>query len=323
MITTNSLVVLEQDYQELNTDGQEILQGLSQTPKTLPCRFFYDDHGSELFNQICQLPEYYPTRTETEILRESASAIAQMTGPCTLVELGSGNATKTRLLLDAYQQGDYLPIDISAGILRQSVDQLQREYPSFTVQGLVGTYEQALVHLQTCNLGPQMIFFLGSSLGNFNVEQCDRFFSQIAQTLKPGDYFLLGVDLEKSPETLELAYNDSQGVTAAFNLNILNQVNRCFGGNFNPQLFRHKAIYNPVAGQIEMYLYSQTDQRITLNTLELEINLAAGEGILTEISRKFNLASLQAQLASHGLHPVRVWTDPQQWFGLVLCQAHQ
>ncbi|MBD2357318.1 L-histidine N(alpha)-methyltransferase [Tolypothrix sp. FACHB-123] len=320
------LLILDNHYQDLNNDGEDIIQGLSKTPKSLPPKYFYDDRGSQLFEQICQLPEYYPTRTEAAILSQYAGEIAQIIGNCELVELGSGSSTKTRLLLDAYQKiaddWRYLPIDISGGILKTSVLELQAKYPEFFIQGLLGTYEQALAHLAANSLRSRMIFFLGSSLGNFTPQEAEKFLSQIALALKPGDYFLLGIDLQKPKDILEAAYNDSQGVTAAFNLNMLSHLNWRFQGNFDLNLFKHQAIYNVVDTQIEMYLHCQESHSVTLDTLNLNVGFAAGESILTEISRKFDLANMQQQLKVQGMKTLKTWTDPQQWFGLILCQRY-
>jgi L-histidine Nalpha-methyltransferase len=321
------LLILDTHYQDLNNDGADIIQGLSKTPKTLPPKYFYDDRGSQLFEQICQLPEYYPTRTEAAILSQYADEIAQITGSCELVELGSGSSTKTRLLLDAYQKKAddwrYLPIDISGGILKTSVLELQEKYPDFFIQGLLGTYEQALAHLGSHSLRSRMIFFLGSSLGNFTPQESEQFLSQISHALKPGDYFLLGIDLQKPKDILEAAYNDSQGVTAAFNLNMLSHLNWRFQGNFNLNLFTHQAVYNLEDTQIEMYLHCQESHWVTLDTLNLNVGFKAGESILTEISRKFDLANMQQQLQSQGLKTLKTWTDSQQWFGLILCQRDE
>ncbi|MBH8561588.1 L-histidine N(alpha)-methyltransferase [Nostoc sp. CENA67] len=322
---TQPLIILDTHYQELNNDGGDVIQGLTKTPKSLPPKYFYDDRGSQLFEEICQLSEYYPTRTEAWILSQYANEIAQLTGSCELVELGSGSSTKTRLLLDAYQQNTddcrYLPIDISGGILKSSVLQLQQQYPDFSIQGLLGTYEQALEHLRSNSLRSRLIFFLGSSIGNFTPQECDNFLGQIAHALKPGDYFLLGIDLQKPKEILEPAYNDSQGVTAAFNLNMLSHLNWRFQGNFNPNFFTHQAIYNQADAQIEMYLHCQENHLVSLDILNFKVSFQAGESILTEISRKFDLAIMQKQLAAQGLKTLQTWTDPRHWFGLILCQA--
>uniref|UniRef100_B8HYA1 Methyltransferase n=1 Tax=Cyanothece sp. (strain PCC 7425 / ATCC 29141) TaxID=395961 RepID=B8HYA1_CYAP4 len=304
--------------------GADVFEGLSQTPKTLPPKYFYDDRGSQLFEQICTLPEYYPTRTETWILQHYAGAIAELTGSCELVELGSGSSTKTRLLLDAYShQGEslcYLPIDVSGGILKQSALELLQDYSGLKVHGLVATYEIGLQQLPQRQLPSRMILFLGSTLGNLTPSQCDRFFAQIGQTLQPGEFFLLGVDLQKSVAQLEAAYDDAQGVTAAFNLNMLQHLNWRFGGNFDLNQFCHRAFYNTVENQIEMHLESRCDQTVFLAELDLTIALQAGETIQTEISRKFKLSQIEQDLQTYGLKPLQSWTDPNHWFGLVLSQ---
>jgi dimethylhistidine N-methyltransferase len=317
--------------------GLEIIQGLSQTPKTLPVQYFYDDRGSQLFEQICELPEYYPTRTETAILQAHAPEIAQITGPCELVELGSGSSTKTRLLLDAYGTMNspqwYCPIDVSGGILKQSAIALLADYPALQIQGYVGTYELALASLARPLLPARMICFLGSTLGNLNSQECQTFFGQLTQALQPEEYLLLGVDLQKSRQQLEAAYNDSQGITAAFNLNMLRHLNWRFQANFNLDEFQHLAFYNGRDRQIEMHLKSLRSQTVQFRDLDFTVDFTAGETIRTEISRKFDLVELQQQLGQGNfledssslptktLHPLKVWTDPNQWFGLILCQC--
>jgi L-histidine Nalpha-methyltransferase len=306
-------------------DGKDVIWGLTQPQKSLPPRYFYDDKGSQLFEQICELPEYYPTRTEAWILQQYATEVAQTTGICELVELGSGSSTKTRLLLDAHQKLGYplryVPIDVSAGILEASAKQLLTDYPTLHICGLVSTYKLALEQLTPTPLPSRTISFLGSTLGNFNALECDRFFSQVTSALEPGDYFLLGIDLQKPKNILEAAYNDAQGVTAEFNLNMLRHLNWRFGGNFDLSLFEHQAIYNTVEAQIEMYLICQRSHFVRLESLDLTIEFVQGETILTEISRKFELKEMQSYLAKQGLKLQQSWTDPQQWFGLMLCQA--
>jgi dimethylhistidine N-methyltransferase len=308
---------------EINA-GSDAVSGLTQNPKSLPPKYFYDDRGSKLFELICQLPEYYLTRTETGILEGCAGAIAHLTGPCEIVELGSGSSTKTRILLDAYSKLEYplhyLPIDISPTILESSACQLLADYPSLQIHGLVSTYELALAKIAPSPLPTRMICFLGSTLGNLNAQECDLFFSQIVGALQPGEYFLLGIDLDKSKDILEPAYDDSQGVTAAFNLNMLRHLNRRYEGNFDLAQFEHWAFYNQDKCQIEMHLKSKKAQTVQLRTLDLTVEFAAGETIRSEISRKFNLNTVQQELSQRGLKPVQVWTDPNQWFGLMLCQ---
>lgn len=336
-MTVKHLQILHQHNsaiaQAVSKDGDDVIKGLTQPAKSLPAKYFYDDRGSDLFEQICDLPEYYPTRTEAWILKEYADEIAAITGCCELVELGSGSSTKTNYLLNAYQKVadslttpstdafSYIPIDVSGGILKTTVLQLQQKYPTLTLQGLIGTYEEALLHLGKNHLRSRMIFFLGSSIGNFNQAESDDFLSKVAHALTKGDYFLLGIDLQKPKPILEAAYNDSQGVTAAFNLNMLAHLNWRFQGNFNLSLFKHQSIYNEVDHQIEMYLHSQASHQVSLEILDLQVQFAEGESILTEISRKFDLDAIQVQLRSQGLETLKIWTDPQKWFGLVLCQV--
>jgi L-histidine Nalpha-methyltransferase len=305
-------------------DGSDVLQGLTQTPKTLPCKYFYDDRGSELFERITDLPEYYPTRTEQSILETYVSEIITLTGACELIELGSGSSRKTHTLLTAYSQLPdplhYYPIDVSAGILRSTALDLLATYPQLNVCGVAGTYERALAQLPPRIIENRLLMFLGSTMGNLDDQSRDIFLTQVQQALQPGEFFLLGVDLQKPIDILEAAYNDAQGVTAAFNLNVLQHLNDRFEGNFNLDRFEHLAFFNPIASQIEMHLKSLINQTVKLKALDLEISLKAGETIHTEISRKFNLSALTETLASHALQPVKVWTDPRSWFGLILCQ---
>jgi L-histidine N-alpha-methyltransferase len=336
-MTVKHLQILHQHNsstkQNFEKDGHDVIQGLSKAPKSLPPKYFYDDRGSELFEQICDLPEYYPTRTEAWILKEYANEIVAITGSCELVELGSGSSTKTHYLLNAYQKDaksltevisepfSYIPIDVSGGILKTTVLDLQQKYPDLNIEGLIGTYEEALLHLGKNHLRSRMIFFLGSSIGNFSQEESDDFLGKVAHALTQGDYFLLGIDLQKPKEILEAAYNDNQQVTAAFNLNMLAHLNWRFQGNFDPNLFTHQAIYNETDHQIEMYLHTKSSHQISLDILDLKVQFESGESILTEISRKFDLEKIQVQLRSQGLETVKIWTDPQQRFGLVLCQV--
>ena len=336
-MTVKHLQILRQHNSSTNQtfekDGEDVIQGLIKTSKSLPPKYFYDDRGSELFEQICDLPEYYPTRTEAWILNEYAHEIAEITGSCELVELGSGSSTKTHFLLNAYQKVanlltdsipdafSYIPVDVSGGILKTSVLHLQQKYSNLSIEGLLGTYDEALVYLGKNHRRSRMIFFLGSSIGNFTPAESDNFLGKVSHALTKGDYFLLGIDLQKPKQILESAYNDSQQVTAAFNLNMLAHLNWRFHGDFDLDLFRHQAIYNQVDHQIEMYLYARSPHQASLDILDLKVQFQAGESILTEISRKFDLAAVQVQLRSQGLETIKIWTDPQQWFGLVLCQV--
>lgn len=336
-MTVKHLQILRQHNSSINQtfekDGEDVIQGLIKTPKSLPPKYFYDDLGSELFEQICDLPEYYPTRTEAWILNEYAHEIAEITGTCELVELGSGSSTKTHFLLNAYQKVanlltdsipdafSYIPVDVSGGILKTSVLHLQQKYSNLSIEGLLGTYDEALVYLGKNHHRSRMIFFLGSSIGNFTPSESNDFLGKVSHALTKGDYFLLGLDLQKPKQILEAAYNDSQQVTAAFNLNMLAHLNWRFRGDFDLDLFTHQAIYNQIDHQIEMYLYARSPHQASLDILDLKVQFQAGESILTEISRKFDLAAVQVQLRSQGLETIKIWTDPQQWFGLVLCQV--
>lgn len=306
------------------TAGIDVVKGLTQKTKTLPPRYFYDDRGSELFEQICELPEYYVTRTETSILQACADEIAQITGECELIELGSGSSTKTRILLDAYKEQNlqlrYFPVDVSAGMLEMTARQLLVEYPDLEVNAIALPYELALQQLPRKQLPTRMIGFVGSTLGNLNPQECEIFFAQITQALHQGEYLLLGVDLQKPKPILEAAYDDSQGVTAAFNLNMLDHLNRLYEGNFDTTQFEHWAFYNETENQIEMHLRSLKSQSVELAALNLNVDFTADETIMTEISRKFNIKDIQQQLNAHNLVTQKVWTDTNDWFGLLLCQ---
>lgn len=305
--------------------GTDVIKGLSQTPKTLPPQYFYDDKGSELFEEICGLPEYYLTRTETRILQQYAHEIAEITGKCELIELGSGSSTKTRIILDAYANQQlplhYLPVDVSAKILEVSAKNLLVDYPTLSVDALVGTYEEALSHLPTKTLPNRMMIFIGSTLGNLNPQQCHSFLGQIRNSLVEGEYFLLGVDLQKPQHILEAAYNDSQGVTAAFNLNMLTHLNYRFDANFDVNQFEHWAFYNQHQKQIEMHLRSKIQQKVEFHSLDLQVEFEHNETLHTEISRKFDLQEIQMTLLNHDLRTCHIWTDENQWFALILSQV--
>ena len=303
---------------------QDLIDGLNQPSKSIPSRYFYDDLGSQLFEQICSLPEYYPTRTEAKILQELASSIAKQTGSVSLVELGSGSSTKTRYLLDAYNHCysslHYIPIDISGSILKDSALSLLADYPKIIIDGKVGTYEECLANLSVAEQQQKMILFLGSTIGNFDPEECDLFLDLISNALNSGDYFLLGLDLQKPKPILEAAYNDSQSITAQFNLNILQHLNWKFQSNFDLNLFKHQAIYNEQQHQIEMYLVSQQTQSVDVQVLEQTIQLAPQEKILTEISRKFDVEQISQVLERKNLSFCQSYRDEQNWFSLLLFQ---
>ncbi|MEO1620007.1 MAG: L-histidine N(alpha)-methyltransferase [Cyanobacteria bacterium J06632_3] len=321
-----TVVNLMEKSDEKTKDGLDVIKGLSTAKqKTLPPKYFYDERGSQLFEQICELPEYYPTRTETGILKEFGDAIAQQTGPCEIVELGSGSSTKTRILLDAYRAAGYplryCPVDVSDTMLSETAHKLLQEYPKLSIHALASTYEPALEALPPKQLPARMIAFIGSTIGNLQPEECDRFFALIRRSLSVGDYFLLGLDLQKETSILEAAYNDSQGVTAAFNLNMLRHLNQRFEGNFDLDSFAHVAVYNTHKKQIEMYLESLKAQTVVLKALDFEVGFDKGDHILSEISRKFSVSEMMQNLSSHGIEVLKPFTDEKAWFGLLLCQA--
>ena len=304
--------------------GEDVIMGLSASQKKIPSRYLYDNNGSQLFEEICQLPEYYPTRTESQILEENASRIAAITGACELVEFGSGSSIKTRLLLDAYQKLNlplhYCPIDVSAAALATSASDLLSRYGTLKFHGFVGTYEQALLQLKQPVLPHRMIVFIGSSIGNFTTDECDHFLQHVVDVVQPGDYFLLGVDLDKNKEQLEAAYNDAQGVTEMFTKNVLNHLNSRFGGNFSVSRFQQLSFYNQQDRRIEIYLKSLSFQRVELIQLGLTVEINEGETIMTEISRKFELQQLKAELEAKRLICMEIWTDPNTWCAVILCR---
>lgn len=303
-------------------DGADVVAGLTSSPKTLPCKYFYDAAGSHLFEQICETPEYYPTRTERSILTRHAGDIAALTGPCEIVEFGSGTASKTRLLLDAYADGakevHFVPIDVSESVLRESSRDLVTRYAALSIRGFSGTYEQALAALHPAPAPARMFVFLGSTIGNFRNAERRAFVARIRDAMATGDYFLLGIDRRKDPAIIETAYNDSQGLTARFNLNILAHLNRRFHGNIVIDNFTHRAFYEPRRFQIEMWLESRVAQQAALADLGLSVGLARGESIRTEISKKFDPVELAAEFTAMGLGQVALWSDRKQWFSLVL-----
>lgn len=306
-------------------DGADVVAGLLGAPKTLPARYFYDAHGSELFEDITALPEYYLTRTEEAILRERAAEIAAMTGDCDLIELGSGSSSKTRALLRAYLDGGYrlryLPIDVSDGILKPSAEALLAEFPTLELWGLVGTYESALAHLPRRELPWRMAMFLGSTMGNLSDDEADRFLARVRKALEPGECFLVGTDLHKPAHILEAAYNDADGVTAEFNINMLRHLNARFNGDFDLDAFSHHAFYNAPERRIEMHLVSHRAQRVTLADLDLTVEFGSGETVRTEISRKFDLPVLKERFAKSGFKAIQTWTDDKGYYGLTAFRA--
>ncbi len=317
----------ETDRLQISTVGKvrsqlrtDVAFGLRQSQKTLPPKYFYDAYGSRLFEDICQQPEYYLTRTEAQILRTHAADIVRQTAGASLVELGSGSSVKTRLLFDEYQRRDhllhYVPIDISASMLEETARGLLTDYPTMSIEALATDYLAGLTVLP--NTRPRLVLFLGSNLGNFSPTEQTELFQHLAAYLHPGDQFLLGLDLRKSVEVLEAAYNDAAGVTADFNINILRHINRELQADFNLAQFSHLAFYNQELHQIEMHLKSEVAQEVTITALDLTVSFQVGETIHTEISRKFDAQEVKEQLIGHGFQYQSQWTDPDNRFLLNL-----
>lgn len=298
----------------------DVRAGLTAADKSLPPKYFYDERGSELFDQITKLVEYYPTRTERLILDAHASEIAALTGANTLIELGSGTSDKTRLLLDALLAGRtlrrFVPFDVDGTVLTQATTALAVEYPGLDVLAVVGDFEHHLRLLPQG--GRRLVAFLGSTIGNFEPGDRAQFLRRVHSTLKPGDWFLLGTDLIKDGSRLVAAYDDPGGVTAAFNRNVLAVINRELGADFDLTAFDHVAVWDADREWVEMRLRSNRPQLVHLAGLDLDVALAEGEQIRTEISAKFRRGGVEEELERAGLRMERWWTDPAGDFALSL-----
>ena len=297
--------------------------GLTATPKTLEPRFFYDALGSALFEAITYLPEYYVTRAESEILGMHAAEIANAFGsPARVVELGSGSARKTRFLLDQLAQRplEYMPIDIDAGMLERSGHDLVTEYPKLSIAAVRGDLRAPAEAIRSFpRPGRTVVLFLGSSVGNLDHDDAVALLSNVRTALQPGDFFLLGADMKKPGEILDLAYDDPLGVTAAFNLNLLVRMNRELDATFDVAQFAHRALYDEARGRIEMHLVSKTTQRVQIEGYEIAFE--AGETIHTENSYKYDIATLEMLASRGGFTIEKRWTDRRGWFTDVLMRA--
>jgi len=300
--------------------ARSVIRGLGDNPRWLSCRYLYDREGSEIFERITEQPEYYPTRTEAGILERSADRIRELCGATTLVELGAGSASKTRHLLRSWcasgKAAGYVPIDISRTMLAGTCEALGREFPSLRVRGVAGSYEQALPSLG--EFSPLTLLFLGSSVGNFNEEELDEFFTLVASGMADGDRLLLGIDLVKDAETLEAAYNDAAGWSAAFTLNLFARMNRELGTELDLDAIEHVARWNAELSRIDIYARFHRAATVSLPQWQREFRIAAGEMVLVEISRKFRCDSMVAAAALHGFGHVETFTDPDRQFGLLL-----
>lgn len=299
---------------------RDVREGLTQEPKMLPPKWFYDSVGSDLFDQITRLPEYYPTRTEAQILRERSPEIVAAAGADTLVELGSGTSEKTRMLLDAMRDGGqlrrFIPFDVDAGVLRAAGDAIGQEYPGIEIDAVCGDFEEHLGKIPA--VGRRLVAFLGSTIGNLTPGPRAEFLSSLAQTLQPGDSLLLGTDLVKDAGRLVRAYDDSAGVTAAFNRNVLSVVNRELDADFELDAFEHVAKWNADEERIEMWLRAGAPQQVRVAALDLDVAFVAGEEMLTEVSCKFRADGVADELAKAGLRQTHWWTDEAGDFGLSL-----
>ncbi len=294
-----------------------VLNGLARPRKAIPCKFFYDARGSALFEEICRLPEYYPTRTEIAILEENASEIAaQMGARCRVIEFGSGASDKARILLQALDRpAAYVPVDISREHLREAAASLADDFPELPVIAVCADYTGpfALPALPGPS-GKRVGFFPGSTIGNFEPDAARRFLANCARILGPGGEMLIGADLKKDPHTLEAAYNDRAGVTAAFNLNLLERINRELDGDLDLDRFEHLAFYSEAQGRVEIYVRSLADQQAAI--AGRHIAFAAGELIHTEYSYKYSVPEFRALAATAGFRPVDTWTDPAELFSV-------
>lgn len=304
--------------------AEDVLDGLTRPFKELPPKHFYDARGAQLFDRICELPEYYPTRCERAILAERSEEIAELTGAVELVELGSGTAAKTRVLLDALSAAGtlerYVPVDVTESMVRDCAEQLTSEYPGLRVHGVIGDFERHLHHLPAAE-GPRIIAFLGGTIGNFPPGSRRRFLRGIGRLLGPDDHLLMGTDLVKDPGVLEAAYDDSQGVTAEFNRNVLLVLNRELDADFDPQDFDHVALFDTDNEWIEMRLRARRAHTTDVRGLDLAVHFEQGEEIRTEISAKFTPMRLEGDMAAAGLELVSWMTDPEGLFAMTLSRA--
>ena len=307
------------------TLADDVLDGLTRPLKELPPKHFYDTRGSELFDEICELPEYYPTRTERAILEADAAAIVEATGAAELVELGSGTAAKTRVLLDAMRDAGtlrrYVPFDVAQDTLRECATAIVDEYPGIEVHGIVGDFERHLACIPAPEPGvPRLLAFLGGTIGNFTPGSRRRFLRSLGDLLGPDDHLLLGTDLVKDVATLEAAYDDAAGVTAAFNLNLLTVLNRELAADFPVEDFEHVAFFDTQHEWIEMRLRARRGVEVRIGALGLEVRFRRGEELRTEISAKFTRERVQDDLGAAGLELTGWHTDERGWFALSLAR---
>jgi L-histidine N-alpha-methyltransferase len=300
--------------------ARSVIRGGADRPRWLPCRFLYDAEGSKLFERICETPEYYLTRTETAILKAHAHAISRLTGAATIVELGSGSARKTALLLEAYGRAHgavrYVPVDVSEHALHESASALAARHRHLSIEALHGTYEHAFPLFE--RLSPLVLLFLGSTVGNLNQTEAAAFWGRVTHALAPGDFVLLGADLAKPAAILDAAYNDAAGWSAAFTRNIFARMNRELGSGIDLATIAHEARYREEWRRVEIFARFTQRQTIHVRPLSQSFTVEAGERLMTEISRKFNLPELATYLSTFGLQTVRSFTDANGWYAVIL-----
>ena len=310
----------------LKTLQRDVQQGLFESPRSLPPKYFYDDRGSKLFDKICDTQEYYPTRTELALLQEHAGKIIKAVQPKTCVELGAGTSKKTEVLLSEISTSlntdefNYISIDVCEEVLVQSANRLLGLYENLSIHSIVGEYEPAIQALSNFK-NPTLYTFIGSSIGNFTEHESIQLLSRVAGKMQTNDYFLIGMDRVKDKNVLERAYDDSEGVTSEFNLNVLNVLNESLAADFDLNNFSHQAIYNESELQIEMYLVSKSEQLVNFSGLDKRISLAKGEKILTEISRKYTRSTIQSLLDRSGLIEAMHFEPENKYFSLVLAKC--
>lgn len=321
--TSNPILLRSDRKDETVLDfAKSVARGLSDAPRWLDCRYLYDARGSEIYERITEQPEYYPTRTEADILATHVQDISETTGPVTLIELGSGSSVKSEHILRAYLACNdticYAPVDISESMLLHASEKIVDKYPQARVIGVSACFEEAFPLIK--EFSPSMTIFLGSSIGNMDGAQSLGFWESVTKYLPAGDFFLLGVDLEKEVAVLEAAYNDAAGFSSAFTKNLLERMNRELGSDIDTRHVEHVARYNRSWQRVEIQARFTKAQTISLEPLGLSFDMAAGEMVMTEVSRKYRLEPLKSYLAAFGLRTLRIYTDPKQWFALLLLQ---
>ena len=306
--------------------AEDVRRGLSSQPKRFLPKYFYDQLGSQLFEAICLLPEYYLTRAENEILdRYADEIVSSVEGDTTLIEMGSGSASKTRLIIEALLRKQpellFIPVDISASALDSSSRILLQSYPQLKIEAYAADYFAGLAELGKTERSRTLALFLGSNISNFDPDEALKFLRALRQVLRAGDALLLGADLKKDKSILEAAYNDALGVTAAFNLNVLARINRELAGNFDLKAFQHRAFYNEAAGRVEIYIESRRAQTASIGQLEMEVEFGEGEQIHTENSYKYDLSDIGKLAEETGFTRARTWLDSEERFSSNLLLA--